>query len=312
MSAEHDKDTRNALTKKAGLRFNVNTVKKDMGKFYKNSDLLFDVEVKDENGDVTNERKPPMYRAAHVAISAALEQLTTLILHNVLGFTNQDKTSIRTVTRPVLKYSVFLHSGLNQYYNYALNNSFNKNVVYKAQVPITDDEMSVVTDAVNRHFKFTNKGSNLLYFLLSTAYLDILRTAYDLIFFAKKRTLDPTAIATAIRLRFPDNVSHELCTELSRACAAVGNDPDEVDDDDAGDDESEKKTTSSKKKASKSNREAKIEQSDEEFEEGSDDELEEDSDELEEDSEEEVVETKPKKKTGKKKATGKKRNSRRA
>ena len=289
------KDTRNQLTRDAGLVFNVNTMKSSMISFFKNQDLYFT--VTNAEGEVS--RKLPMFKGSQVAMTAALEQLCRLLFNNVLQYTNRDKSGLRTVTRPVLKYSVFLHKGLNEYYNYRLN-SFNKNQVYKEQVPFREDEIVEVMNVVDRKLTFTPKAFNLLCFLLSDAYLEILRTSYDFISFAKKRTLDPRAVSCSIKNRFPDLVNHELCNELSRACAAVGNDidknDDEEDDDEEEDEVKEEEVKSKGKSGGKSTKSAKskkVEQVDEE----SDDEIESDE-ESDEESVEEVVARKPSKKAG--------------
>ncbi len=298
------KDTRNQLTRDAGLVFNVNTMKTNMKEFFKNQDLYFS--VKNDSGDVT--KKLPMFKGSQVAITAVFEQLTRMVFNNVLQYTNTDKSGLRTVTRPILKYSVCLHRGLNEYYNYRMN-SFNKNQVYKEQLPFKEDEIAQIMTSVNKKLMFTPKSFNLLCFLLLEAYLDIMSTAYDFIVFANKRTLGPTAISAAVRNRFPDVVSHELCNELSRACAAVGKDIDGGEEDgeqEANDEEEEeapppKKSAKNSKTAAKpatkstkgkSVKAAQIEEDDEDEEEdeGEGD----DSDEDEE--EEEVIVAKPKKK----------------
>jgi len=293
------KDTRNQLTRDAGLVYNVNTMKSNMIAFFKNQDLYFTVKSA-ESGEVT--KKLPMFKGSQVSLTAVLEQLTRLVFTNVLQYTNTDKSGLRTVTRPVLKYSVCLHRGLNQYYNYPMN-SFNKNQVYKDQLPFKEDEIMQVMNSVNRKLMFTPKAFNMLCFLLLEAYLDVMSTAYDFIVFANKRTLGPTAISAAVKNRFPDVVSHELCNELSRACSAVGKDIDgteaegeeEVDND--VEDESEEEVPKSKKGAKavtkatkgKASKTAHIEEED-------DEDISDDSGDEDEDEEEEVVVAKPKKK----------------
>ena len=308
MSAEK-KDTRNQITRDAGLLYNVNTMKKDMIEFFKNQDLKFTV----TNAEGETSRKLPMFRGSQVALTATLQELTKSLLTNVLQITNRDKSGLRTVTRPLLKYSIHLHKGFEKYYGYRLE-SFNKNQVYKEQLPFKEDDVNQVMNNVDRKLTFTPKAFNLLCFLLLEAYLEVLRTAYDFISFAGKRTLTPSAISAAIKNRFPDIVSYELCNELSRACAAVGDDiykkddGDEEDDDEDEEDEEEEQVVKSKtskktsKKASK-----KTEQIEEEDDEDDNEDEDEDED-VEDESEEEVVvakkaATKKKStKTGKKKA----------
>jgi len=227
MSAEK-KDHTNKLTVDAGLTFNVNTMRKHMISFFKSQDLYFS--VKGENDEVT--KKLPMFKGSQVALAAALEQLTKTLLTNVLQFTNKDKSGLRTVTRPMLIYSVCLNKGLNQYYNYRLT-SFNKNQVYKDHLPFREDDVNQLMSGVDKKLMFTPKAFNFLCFLLSEAYLDTISTAYQFILFADKKSLTPDAVLAAIKNRFPDSISHELCHELTRACAAVGKDLDAGDEGEA-------------------------------------------------------------------------------
>lgn len=277
MSGEK-KDHSNKLTRDAGLTFNVNTVRTSMISFFKNQDLYFT--VKGENDEVT--KKLPMFKGSQVALAAALEQLTKMLLSNVLQFTNKDKSGLRTVTRPLLIYSVCLNKGLNQYYSSRLS-SFDKNQVYKDQLPFKEDDVTKLMQEVDKKLMFTPKAFNFLCFLLLNAYLDTMSTSYQFISFADKRSLGPDAVLASVKNRFPDSVSHELCHELSRACTAVGK---ALDDEEEGEAEEKKEepapSTSSKKAAaaptsikSKGKAAAPIEEEDNEDEDDNDEESEE-------------------------------------
>lgn len=287
MSAEK-KDHTNKLTSDAGLVFNVNTVRKHMISFFKNQDLYFS--VKGENDEVT--KKLPMFKGSQVALAAALEQLTKTLLTNVHQFTNKDKSGLRTVTRPMLIYSVCLNKGLNQYYNYRLT-SFNKNQVYKDQLPFREEDVNQLMSGVDKKLMFTSKAFNFLCFLLLEAYLDTMSTSYQFILFADKRSLTPDAVQFAIKNRFPDSISHELCHELTRACNAVGKDIDAGEEGEADEAKEEPAPApSTKKSAPPVKGKGKAAPIDEEDEDG-------DGDEGDDEPEEKVVVTKPAKKSTK-------------
>jgi hypothetical protein len=286
MSAEK-KDHTNKLTTDAGLTFNVNTMRKQMISFFKNQDLYFS--VKGENDEVT--KKLPMFKGSQVALAAALEQLTKTLLTNVLQFTNKDKSGLRTVTRPMLIYSVCLNKGLNQYYNYRLT-SFNKNQVYKDQLPFKEDDVNQLMAGVDKKLMFTPKAFNFLCFLLLEAYLDIMSTGYQFILFADKRSLGPDAVLAAIKNKFPDSISHELCHELTRACNAVGKDLDAGEEGEAEDAKEEPAPAPAAKKTAPTKGKGKTAPIEEEDEDG-------DGDDDDDEPEEKVVVTKSSKKSTK-------------
>lgn len=283
----------NKLTEKAGLTFNVNTVKANMTNYLKVHDL-----------------KKLKFAGAHVAATAALQELCTLLTNNALQHTHKDKSGMRTLTRQTLRSSVLMHDGLKQYYHTRMQ-TFDKTHVYEDQVPVSKKDLLSVTKDVNGDLKMTPKALNFLYFLLLKAYSDMVYTSYQLVDYAKKKTLDARSCVFALQLRFADSVAVPLHNEVSRAVAAVGDDgvekaDDEDADNDADGDNDDSDSDGEEEVQTKGKGKGKAVKKVDSEDESSDESLE-DSDSDESSEEEEVVAKKPAK--GKAKTPAKKANA---
>lgn len=222
----------NKLTEKAGLRFNVNTVKASMSQFLQVHDLLVEHKKENDKGKEVVVRKTPKFAGAHVATTAALQELCKLLAETALQHTHKDKSGMRTLTRQTLRTSVLMHDGLKQYYHTRMQ-AFDKTQVYENQVPVSKKDLLAVIKDVNGDLKMTPKALNFLYFLVLRAYSDMVYTSYQLVDYAKKKTLDDRSCSFAIQLRFADSVAVPLQNEVSRATSAVGDGVDKADDEDA-------------------------------------------------------------------------------
>jgi hypothetical protein len=300
------KVTRNALTEKAELEFNVNSVRKHMISFCQNSDLYF--ESKNEDGTIG--KKLPILKLSHVGLSAVLQKLTASLAQNALLHTPTNSVGLKTVNVTKLQYSICLHDGYNKYFANHLK-AFNENQVYKDQLPITVDEIKRVINKVDDKLDFNPKAFNLLSYFVLTVYLDVLKTSFDFVSFSGKRTLSHKAISASVTNRFNSQLASELCSELNRACSAVAdanadvaadddadNDDADADDNDGADDVDEepaptKKATGKKqvvvKKATGTNKTAPIAQADDADDDDMIDDEEGDGEDDDEEEEEEVV-----------------------
>ncbi len=222
----------NKLTQDAGLTFNVNTVKASMSQFLQVHDLLVEHTKENDKGKKEVVRKTPKFAGAHVATAAALQELCKLLTNTALQHTHKDKSGMRTLTRQTLRASVLMHDGLKQYYHTRMQ-AFDKTQVYENQVPVSKKDLLALVKDVNSDLKMTPKALNFLYFLLLRAYSDMVYTSYQLVDYAKKKTLDDRSCSFAIQLRFADSVAVQLQNEVSRATSAVGDGVDKADDEDA-------------------------------------------------------------------------------
>ena len=95
----------NKLTEKAGLTFNVNTVRHALKNYYEGQDL-----------------STPMFAGGHTVITATLEKIWELLLQECLKKVGKDKSGVRQVNRELLQYSVLLHPGFRRYFLSQLEN----------------------------------------------------------------------------------------------------------------------------------------------------------------------------------------------
>jgi hypothetical protein len=196
----------NATTTKAGLAFNVNTVKSSMKSFFE-----------------TQASEQPMFSGSHIAMTAMIQKLADVLLRESMKYVTKDKTGMKTVTRPCIKQAICINTDLNEYF-YQKMLKFNKNGMYGDQIPVSRKEFDAMCTSMDKSLKLTPKAFNFLAYLLYNSYTDILSTAHQFIKYAKKSTLNAAAVMSAVENRFCDNTVHELMTEMKRACAAAGDD----------------------------------------------------------------------------------------
>ena len=203
-SDKSEKSAANKLTEKVGLVFNVHTVKASMQQYFKSQGL-----------------EAPKFSGAQVALTACMQELCKIMMKACLQHTNKDKTDIKNLNRSVFKFSILLNDGLNEYYNMKMK-SFDKNQMYESQFPVSMKEVKKVISSVDKDLYLTPKAYNFLNFLLMKAYLDVISTAYQFLEFADRKTFNAKAIAYALKLRFSDSITFDLCAEMNRAMTALG------------------------------------------------------------------------------------------
>lgn len=214
-SKDYPKEYPNKITFDAGLRINVNSTRKNMTKYFSNQDI-----------------KKPMFQGSHVALTALIETLCREIISNAEKYANKDAAGLKRITRQALKFSVCINEDLHEYYHWVMR-FFKKEQIYSNQLSITKQEMKLITNSIDESIILTPKAHNFLSFLLLNAYLDVLDTAFQLISFAKRKTLNSNSIIWAVKNRFNDNLAYHLCLEINRVRTAVGEnikDEEECDD----------------------------------------------------------------------------------
>lgn len=200
----------NKLTEKAGLTFNVNTVKNSLKSYYENQD-----------------QSVPMFSGGHTAITATLEKLWELLLQECLKKVGKDKSGVRQVNRELLQYSVLLHSGFRRYFLSQLEN-FDSELQYREQVPIVTKELDQVMERVDKDLSLTQKARNLACFMLLKVFSQIASTSHELLTFAKKKSLDGRCVISAVTIMFHESVASELRKEITRAMKEFGEELDDV------------------------------------------------------------------------------------
>lgn len=221
---KQEKTAANKLTEKSGLSFNVNTVKANMKSYFENQSVQL-----------------PMFSGSHVAMTAVIQKMAEFVLKACMSHLSKDKTGIKQVARPTVKTVVCLNTDMNEYF-YQKMLKFKKNNMYSEQIPVSRKEFDVMCTTIDKSLALTPKAYNFLCYLLNEVYLDVLSTSYQFLSYAKKKTLDATVVMYAIKNRFSDNLAHELCAEVTKVMAAVGDEVEKVADDEDHDDEKQQET----------------------------------------------------------------------
>ena len=231
----------NKLTEKAGLTFNVNTIKQKLKSYYEGQDLT-----------------TPMFSGGQTAMTATLEKLWEMLLQQCLKKVGKDsKTGVRLINLEALQTAVLLHPGLQRYFVVQFG-SFDSEVEYKDQSPVISVEMDKVMERVDKDMSLTNKARNLACYMLLKVFSQLASTSHTLIEYAKKKSLDGRSVWFAVGTVFHGSVSSVLHNEITRAMKEFGEELEETHGDneapvdnqvaaagtaDAGDEEEETVTT---------------------------------------------------------------------
>jgi len=200
------KNKSNKATREAGLMFNVNTVKNYVDTFYKTQGLT-----------------KPKYYGGQVAMTAFLQELSSLLLRNVLKMTQKDQSGMFNVNRGTFMLSVSNNQELRRYYANNME-TFNKNSVYVKSELVEAKEMDELMNTVEKNLKLTPKAYNFFFYLLDTAFTEVLHTANYFIEFAEKKSLDGRAVMYAVQVHFTGDACQSLLSEVSKAMKLSGDD----------------------------------------------------------------------------------------
>jgi|688.fasta_scaffold300159_1 hypothetical protein len=196
----------NKVTQKAGLTFNVNTVKNKLREFYESQDISI-----------------PMFSGGQTSITAVLQKILEMILKECVKHVGKDKSGVRQVNRDFIVHSLLLHPGFKQYFSSYLDR-FDAEQMYKDQIPISQTEMDKVLESVDSNLSLSQKGRNMACYLILKVFLDLAHTCTQLLEFAKKKSCDARCVMFAVSVKFPENLSVELRNEIVQVAKAFGDD----------------------------------------------------------------------------------------
>jgi len=103
---------------------------------------------------------------------------------------------------------------------------YNENIMYSKNLPVLEKDIRRVIETVGSDLDFSSKSINLLFFLLTTCYFDLLSVSNEFLRYGKKKSFEYRVIIYAVKNRFSDSIASELCNEIKRVNAAM---EDEVD-----------------------------------------------------------------------------------
>lgn len=200
----------NKLTEKAGLTFNVNTIKSKLKDYYEGQALT-----------------TPMFSGGHTALTASLEKLWEMLLQECLKKVGKDKSGVRQVNRELLQYSVLMHAGLRKYFVVHFEN-FDNTIEYRDQVPVISVEMDKVMERVDKDMSLTQKARNLACFMLLKVFSQMAFTCHTLIEHAKKKSLDGRCVMYVVNIMFHESVAAELHKEIKKVMKEFGEELEET------------------------------------------------------------------------------------
>ncbi len=278
------------LTDAAGLNYNVNYVRSNIKTYFENHG--FDT---------------PKFAKGHVAISAVLERMCNILAKAIVDHSVKNKAGMREVHARTVQYAIHTNEDLREYFLSRIS-KFDKEITYSDGFPVNRANIIETINNVDDKMNFTEGATNLLFYLLSKVYRNILTTCKNLLEFSKKKKIDERVVNYSINILLPETIANELTTEVSRAVKAVkSEDDDEAEDsgdhdveDDAEEDDSEEeveeKGTKGKKKNTPKKTKKKVTVIDDEFDDDDDDDDDHDDLDDNDDSDDEDVKPVPKKK----------------
>lgn len=215
----------NKLTLKANLNFNVNTFKSWMKQKLKDDNKLF--EQKKEDGTVV--MCLPKFSGSQVALTAMNEKLCYIILEKVIEHLNKDKTGLYKIKYEDLSNAIKVDGTLRKNL-YCYMDVYDDTLNYKDQYCIDEKCIKKYIDKVfSASIDISNDAFNFLVYLLLKACVRIIDTAFIMIKFAKRRSLNPNAIIDSVSVHFTGTIEHLLRMRIDEAMKSCGKEVDEKD-----------------------------------------------------------------------------------
>jgi hypothetical protein len=223
----------NALTKKAGLSFNVNTFKRWMISYFEN-----------------NELEKPKFSGSHVAVSALTESLVTVIISAAKKQITKGTSGLYDIHRGFIISAIQLNPELRDTFISYLH-TFDPTMNYGDQLCI---DYKTVVNYLESHeggnIQFQQIAYNCLSYFVVKFISQVLRTAHACVQYSKRKTLDPRSIITAVNIHTTGTLNNALRMRIEEALRNIGSTLDG--DDDAleadGEEDDKKETKKSQEK----------------------------------------------------------------
>lgn len=192
----------NKDTVDAGLKFNVNTVKRKLSEYYKLQNIT-----------------KPTYTGGQTAMTAVLQKVYEMILKESLGRLpgdGKDKSGCKTINGQTVQYAMVLHSGFESYC-LSLLRKYDSKQMYQDQLPVSISDMDQLRDQVDDKIVLTCQAQNLVCYLLIKVFSDLAHTCSELLSFSSKKSLNAKCVMSAVSIKFSDDIAHTLKAEIVRA-----------------------------------------------------------------------------------------------
>lgn len=220
----------NALTKKAGLTFNVNTFKRWMINYFE-----------------SNELDKPKFSGSHVAITALTESLVSVIISSAKKQISKGTSGLYDIQRGFILSAIQLNPELRDTFIPYIH-TFDTTMNYGEQLCV---DYKTIVSYLETHeggnIQFQHIAYNCLAYFVVKFITQVLRTAYACVQYSKRKTLDPRSIITAINIHTTGTLNSALRMRVEEAIRNVGGTLDGDDDALEADGDDEKKETKTSK-----------------------------------------------------------------
>lgn len=227
-------------TVKAGLNLNINLFRSWLKKFCNKNGLFVPVSTKPpkegtkkageaataeaegtaapagKDGELTI----PKLKGAYIAMAAATEVLCNTILRETIAQLGKEPSGLYKISRPAMKYAVMYNDELRFLFGRSLQ-SFNKNMMYSELFCIPEKEMvepgKYIETVFGKQFQLEPNAYNLLAFMLNNFLTDVAGHIFNIMCYAKKRSLDYDAVICAIKNMCSGDIEHNMRIKIDGA-----------------------------------------------------------------------------------------------
>jgi len=186
----------NQITRKAGLIFNVLTVKKYLINYYK-----------------SRQSENLSYSGGQVALTALLEKLYCMILSDCSRLSGKNSASMKDITADLVQKCLLENDMFRDYY-LIHQSKYDRDLV--PQICISRTELDVVANTIDKLMVIQPMGYNLLSFILMKAFNDVANAVPYIMDFAGKKMMNQKVVMAAVNLKFPTVLASELNADIVR------------------------------------------------------------------------------------------------
>lgn len=184
------------------LGFNVNHMRRDIDRWF----------------TLMNGNKP-MYKKGPVAVTVAIQEMVKSLVVTALNITGEDRSGVRNINRGSFILSISNNKDLRNYFASYLDSNFNKSNRYENSVPLINKELKTYIYSLAKNIKITEKGFNILYFLISTFYTDIMTVCNFIMKQNKGKSFTDLTVSCAIQILLRN--SNDLAREIDNRVKSV-------------------------------------------------------------------------------------------
>ena len=243
------------------------------------------------DGDKSSSLK---FSGGQIVLTSFNEILCKYIIEQALSDVGKDSAGLYTLTRPVLRNTVLLNNELAVFFQGRFD-KYDQEMKYGSQYCINQKIMtSFINENCGKNINYDDNTYHMIIFLLLKASSVITTTAFKMMQYAKRKTLDENAVITAIDIYFTGELGHRLHIKAEEAVNNAKKNG-TLDENENVDDNASTSSTNKKKVEKVSKGKSKVEEEEEDEDEVEEEEEEEEEEVVEEEEEPEPPKPQPKK-----------------